>query len=263
MLQRILGPHRFSTRSPWGAWAGVSALIGVGLLSMVLTLAIIFAGSLFKDGFSARVFSCMAHAPSGIDAGCSLWLLGLSGVWGIILATAIYGLSRVRSDGSPQNVLLLNPSGLSWLQYAAALVGMLAILYVLEFGISLVAGTTQADLDRGLDHIKALANGGGWLSMVVLFFVVAVIAPVSEEFAFRGFMFTALVKTRAGFIGAAVVTSAAWTLLHYAYAWEILLVLFVFGCLLAYLVWHTGSIWTGIVVHGLNNFVSAIVLALR
>ena len=230
---------------------------------MVLTLALILAGSLFQAGFSAHVFSCMAHAPSGIDASCSMWLLGLSGLWGVILAASIYMLSGMRAGGSPQNVLLLNPSGLTWLQYAGALVGMLAVLYALEFGISMVAGTTQADLDRGLDHIKALTGGGGLLPWLVLIFVVAVVAPVSEEFAFRGFLFTALVKTRVGFIGAAMLTSAAWTMLHYAYAWEILLVLFVFGCLLAYLVWHTGSIWTGIFVHGVNNFISAIVLALR
>jgi membrane protease YdiL (CAAX protease family) len=263
VLQRILGPHRFTTRSPWGAWAGISALIGISLFSMVLTLALIFAGSLFEAGFSAHVFSCMAHAPSGVDAGCSLWLLGMSGLWGIVLAGSIYAVSHMRAGGSPQNVLLLNPSRLSWLQYGGALVAMLAILYALEFGISLAVGTSQGDLDRGLDHIRALAGGGGLLPWVVLIFVVAVVAPVSEEFAFRGFLFTALVKTRIGFFGAAVVTSAAWTVLHYAYAWEILLVLFVFGCLLAYMVWRTGSIWTGIVVHGVNNLISACVLALR
>jgi membrane protease YdiL (CAAX protease family) len=52
-------------------------------------------------------------------------------------------------------------------------------------------------------------------------------------------------------------------LLHYTYTWQILLVLFVFGVLLAYIVWRTGSVWTGIVVHGLNNLISSIVLVLR
>lgn len=263
LLQRILGPHRFQTHSPWGVWAGLSAVVGVGVLSIAVAFGVILVGSAIVPEWSAKFYSCAVHAPAGLQDDCGLWLLGLSGFWGILLAGAFYGLSLTKANGNPQNVLLLRGSGLSWWQYAVVFIAMLATLYLLEVLMSLATGATQADLERGLDHLKAMAEQGGVVQWAMLIAVVAVIAPVSEEFVFRGFMFTTLIKTPLGFVGAAALTSAAWTLLHYAYTWQILVVLFFFGVLLAYVVWRTGSIWTGIVVHGLNNLVSAVVLAFR
>ena len=93
--------------------------------------------------------------------------------------------------------------------------------------------------------------------------MVVVFGPLWEELVFRGFMFTVLVDTRVGFIGAALITSACWTLLHIAYSWQIMIVLFVVGVSLAFAVWRTGSLWPGVVIHGAINMISALTLALR
>ena len=263
LLLKILGPQRFQTVSPWGVWAGLSALIGIGLLSIAVAVGSLFVLSLVVPGSTADLYSCILQSGGSRSADCSVWLLGLSGLWGIALAAGFYGLARVRSSGTPQNVLLIRSSGLLWWQYIAILAGMLAVLYFSEIAISFISGASQNDLEQGLDLLKLVAKQGGIIQWIVLLLVVAVIAPISEEFAFRGFMFTTLVKTPLGLLGAAVVTSAAWTSLHYSYTWQILLVLFIFGILLAYVVWRTGSIWTGVIVHGLNNFISAMFLLLR
>ena len=263
MLTKVLGPHRFDTVSPWGAISGLSVVIGLGILSIVVAVIIVALGTLVMPGWSATLQSCILTAPEPIGGDCGTLMLALSGFWGIVLAGGFYVLSHARSGGSPQSILLLNRTGLAWWQYVVILVAMIATLYLLELAISFATGATQADLERGLDHLKAIVENGGAVQWGLLLFVVVVVAPVSEEFVFRGFMFTTLVKTRLKFLGAAMVTSATWTALHYAYTWQILVVLFVFGILLAFVVWRTGSVWTGVIVHGLNNLISSIVLVLR
>ena len=39
-------------------------------------------------------------------------------------------------------------------------------------------------------------------------------APLAEELVFRGQLFAALARSRAGFSGATLITSALWSLLH-------------------------------------------------
>ena len=45
--------------------------------------------------------------------------------------------------------------------------------------------------------------------------------------------------------------------------WQLLIVLFIFGVGLAFVVWRTGSLWSGIAVHAANNLASALLLTLR
>jgi len=75
-------------------------------------------------------------------------------------------------------------------------------------------------------------------------------APFVEELMYRGFLLSALAKSRIGFWGAAIISDAAWTATHAAYqSWDVLLAIFVFGLLLSFLLWRTGSLWTCIFAH--------------
>ncbi len=263
LLDRILGPRRFDTVSPWGPLAACATTIGLGIGSIIGLFALLAALYFALPGWGENLLQCVHTARTAPSASCAGWLLGFSGLWGVVLAAGFYFLSRSDPNGSPATVLLLRRPHLSWWQYAAILVGMLACLYLVEIVLSLVSGATEADLERGIEPIKALTAAGGTWSWVLLVFVVAVAAPLSEEFAFRGFLLTALINTRLGLWGTAIVTSAGWTLLHYSYTWQLLLALFVFGILLTYIVWRTGSVWTGIFVHAVNNFISVVLLPLR
>ena len=101
------------------------------------------------------------------------------------------------------------------------------------------------------------------MNWLLIIGVVVVAGPVTEELVFRGFIFSMLIKTRIGFIGAAVITSSLWSLMHGHYNWQVLVGLFIFGVGLSYIVWRTGSLWPAIVSHGANNLVSAVVLFMR
>ena len=60
-----------------------------------------------------------------------------------------------------------------------------------------------------------------------------VIAPILEEFIFRGFLFSQL-RITLGNWGAISLSSLAWTSLHFQYELKILFVLFVFGLFLRF-----------------------------
>jgi len=55
-----------------------------------------------------------------------------------------------------------------------------------------------------------------WLAVVV---AAVVLAPLWEETAFRGFLLSALAKSRMGFWPAALISVVLWTVLHLGYSW--------------------------------------------
>lgn len=94
-----------------------------------------------------------------------------------------------------------------------------------------------------------------------LFLTFVVVAPVIEELVFRGYLFTAWRKTRLGLWGTVLLTSLIFALIHAAqYSWLILIYLFVFSIILGLAREKTGSIWTPIVLHVLNNAIAMVSL---
>jgi membrane protease YdiL (CAAX protease family) len=83
---------------------------------------------------------------------------------------------------------------------------------------------------------------------------VTVVAPIAEEFLFRGYIFTAL-RGWAGVAGSALLTGALFGVIHFspdrpaAY----LVPLALFGVLLCLLYWKTGSLYPCIALHAINN----------
>jgi len=96
---------------------------------------------------------------------------------------------------------------------------------------------------------------------VLALLVVGVGAPLSEELLFRGFLLSALARSRVGFVGGALVTSGLWTALHAGYSLAGIVEVFTIGLFLSWLLWRTGSLRVPIFCHGLYN--ALIVLVLR
>jgi membrane protease YdiL (CAAX protease family) len=95
-----------------------------------------------------------------------------------------------------------------------------------------------------------------WLPWIILT-VWIIGAPISEELLFRGFLLSALAKSRAGFWGAAVISNIAWTFTH-SWNWDLILTVFVFGLLLSFILSRTGSIWPCVLAHAMGNVIPAL-----
>jgi len=82
---------------------------------------------------------------------------------------------------------------------------------------------------------------------------VIIIAPIIEEFLFRGFLFSQLARTRLGGWGSVCLSSLLWTIIHFQYEPLILMVLFIFGIFLGYIRMAYNSLSLPIALHAVNN----------
>jgi membrane protease YdiL (CAAX protease family) len=97
------------------------------------------------------------------------------------------------------------------------------------------------------------------LIMALIGLLAVVVAPVTEETFFRGFMFSALRK-RWGFIVAAVASGLLFALAHTDFG--SIIPFTVIGVFLAAIYTYTGSLWVSIASHLLFNFISFLAAAI-
>lgn len=94
------------------------------------------------------------------------------------------------------------------------------------------------------------------VALLAVAFLVSVVAPIAEEFFFRGFFFGALRNWR-GLWPAAIITGVVFGGIHAGSAdWEFLLPLAFFGFALCLLREKTGSLYPCIVLHCVNNSIA-------
>ena len=164
-----------------------------------------------------------------------------------VLASALLG-------GKVLDVLSLRAPAGSRLVYVKAVL-LMAVLQVAVGAVqyNLFPQDMYADL-RPLVQLF----GEQWILALL---VVGVGAPLSEELLFRGFLLSALARSRLGFAGGAVITTVWWTALHAGYSAAGIIEVFLIGLFFSWLLWRTGSLRVPIFCHALYN--SLIVLMLR
>ena len=101
------------------------------------------------------------------------------------------------------------------------------------------------------DFLDPLIVSGSPMDMLVMFVMLVMIAPVTEEILFRGFIYTAL-RVKIGVPSAALVTSFGFAAIH-LYSWNGFVSVLLFGLVETYLFERSGSLWPGIIFHALNN----------
>ena len=100
-------------------------------------------------------------------------------------------------------------------------------------------------------EIYKTARAGGWLHW--LWFAFVVLTPLGEEILFRGFLFRGWLQSPRDVWPVIVVTSLLWALIHVQYDWYGIGQIFIFGLLLGWMRWATGSTILTILLHGLIN----------
>lgn len=233
----IRGPAAYVPRTPWGP---VQAL-AVGLLIVVLS-----AGVMLASGLLSRL------------AGPGAWRqdpgeLAALGIWQLSTVLLTLAVSSLRGGRLPDVLALGAPAG-GPLVYLGALLAMAC----LQVFVSLVQYIWfQHDMYSDLRPFVRLF-GDSWLLALL---VVGVGAPLSEELLFRGFLLSALARSRLGFWGGAVLSTALWTSLHAGYSAVGIVEVFLIGIFFSWLLWRTGSLRVAIFCHALYN--SLIVVVLR
>ncbi len=155
--------------------------------------------------------------------------------------------------------------GASFTEYLAlkslsrkSVIAMLAITIVF-IGLSSLASFVlerPAESDFMTDAYRSVTSAPlFWISIVIF-------GPVFEELFIRGFLFIGLVKSRIGPVGAVILTTLVWAVLHVQYGIYEITVIFILGLILGIVRYKTGSLWAPIIIHALNNLLAVILVHL-
>ena len=190
----------------------------------------------------------MAAAIHVVGSGLTISLSVIMGLPAVLAALWIaIRLTRTAFD----DYLALR--GTSWIHF---LVGAIA-LAALVLGWDMVSRAAGREVEPGFmgDVLKsARADGALWVLAVAF----CIAAPVTEEFFARGFLYRGWSESFLRPVGAIVLSSMVWTILHLQYDWFFLGEVFSIGLLLGYLRFRFNSTWLTIFLHGLNNLAAVV-----
>ena len=107
-----------------------------------------------------------------------------------------------------------------------------------------------------LDSLKAQTS----FDWILLLLGVVILASISEELLFRGFLQVSLEK-KGDITRAVILSSVTWTIIHINPYWAIQI--FITGVIIGFLAWRTNSVFPSMTVHATNNFVSLLAINLN
>lgn len=134
------------------------------------------------------------------------------------------------------------------------LVRALAITAILYLALSLVSAENTPTDPPSSEH----ADG------FLIFMIAGCIAvPLMEEFVVRGFMFRGWSQSFLGPVGAIVLSSILWGMIHTQYDWFGRFWIFLLGLTLGYFRWRSNSTWLTVMVHSAINIVLLFIVGLE
>ena len=218
----------------------IALVIGNQILQGIFGFgSIALTSGAFGDETTLMRSLLLAVLPAGILTGLLAWIF-----------------ARWRgADAS--TVLALHLPALGLLGWAMVVAGFVLSLYVF-FG--LLSWIFDIDVTSSGLVEKAVMRLSGDPFYVLIAGGLIIGAPIAEEMTFRGQIFAALSQTRLGMTGAALVTSATWASIHLTQPFHIIILLFLMGLALCWLLVRFGSLWVTIVCHAVWNALSSVAL---
>jgi membrane protease YdiL (CAAX protease family) len=130
----------------------------------------------------------------------------------------------------------------------------ISVFYV---GIAVYTAVLQPDAEQTV--AQDLGANQGTVGLIAAGFMVVCVAPVAEEFFFRGFFYRAL-RTRYSIVAAAAIDGFLFGVIHYDFSGADALLfvppLAILGFLFCLVYERTGSLYPVIAMHALNNAIA-------
>ena len=140
---------------------------------------------------------------------------------------------------------------------------MYGIYFLIFFAVQIVVEATHLvnsnqSQQLGFEH----AHGP---QLVLVFLSLVILPPIAEEVMFRGFIYLGL-RRKLNILPAALLTSVLFSIAHLEFSsgqslnWAAAIDTFTLSCVLVYVTEKTRSLWPGMLVHSLKNFVAFLFL---
>lgn len=238
----------YRPETPWTPWAALGVVLAASFAPMLIGLLAWIAedaglvgagGAVLRDGIPSLA------SPLVLAQMIAGQLLSLAIVW------AAAGWKGARAE-----TLRLMPPQTDWL--TAAGYGLLLIVLIgpVELLLYHLAGVPLFTDGRWI--LDGLTSPYWWAVILAA----VVLAPLWEEISFRGFLLSALAKSRLWFWPAALLSSGLWTVLHVGYSWPGLASVFLAGVGMSWIMLRTGSMRAVVVAHAVVNAFSLIAISL-
>ena len=231
--------------TPWGFWATLGIGLGIAIYWLILQ-SIAAVGLLFV--IDSNTFHDEAALIESL--GNSGDVLAASTIAGACLATPCIVLMMFLRKTYPLRDYL----GIRRFRMAQLFSWMGILLLVMLAG----DGFTKFVMHQPVIPESMVTIYGNTDNHPLLWLALIVAAPVFEEVFFRGFLLEGFRHTRLGSVGAVLLTSGIWALIHQQYDGHFLFFLFLVGILLGMAKLRTGSIVFVTLLHAFNNIVATL-----
>ena len=213
---------------PWMAWVGLIAAFGGALM-----------GALIVGVIGAAAGASLSDPTPAVNISATI-VQDLSFIGAAILFASIAGRPRPDQFGLRRTHLW---QAIGWMAVAFFAFYVFTLIWVSILGVD----TDDSKLP------DELGVKDSTFALLAVAFLVSVVAPIAEEFFFRGFFFTAL-RSWKGLWPAAILTGLVFGGIHIGSAEAaFLLPLGFFGFCLCLLYYRTGSLYPCIALHCVNN----------
>jgi membrane protease YdiL (CAAX protease family) len=221
----------------WPPWMAPAALVGGWLVGNLAALVVVIPAAAFGVSISS------SHPPGGIEIAGTVVLEAT-----FVLAAVLFARMGGRVVRSWQ--FGLRPPRMVW-RRVSGLILLLLVAFIVLSAIWSVAFHPEKE-----KLLETLGSNEGTSLLLLSAVLTCVVAPIGEEFLFRGFIFTAL-RNWKGTWPAAIITGVLFGGVHYGSAPTLDLVPLMglgFGLCLLYRI--TGSLYPCIMAHSLNNSIA-------
>jgi membrane protease YdiL (CAAX protease family) len=239
--------ERSPSEHPLPFWSGRDVLLITGGILLVFAVAIL--------GLQVWI------AQSGIqqeDIPLNIYLTsGLGALEAVALIGAIYvlGLRRKNLGWEAVGVRPVNPIWLA-ISFAVGLAVIpfsMVITLITAWIVQIITGVAPENTQLGF----LAPEGFSWIGLFSMILFGGILAPIAEEFFFRGVLF-GWMRTRWSFGLSVILSSLVFALIHA----DILVgvAALAISPLLAWIYERSNTIWTAVIVHAMNNSLKIILL---
>jgi membrane protease YdiL (CAAX protease family) len=224
---------------PWGFW------VTIGFTAVIVFVIAIAQAS---GGF---VFFMASDLGSDISRMEGLGSNGfLISVVTLVSAPVVVGLIALfvklgRRPPLRDYLALRWPHGQEFLKWVVVVV----LVVVVFDGINFLAGRPLVT-----EFVKQAYLSAG--SLPLLWIALIILAPIQEETLFRGFMFKGIEKSRLGPVGAVILSSAGWAILHVQYDLMRIVMTFIGGLVIGTARYRTKSLHVCLAMHMVWNLIA-------